>query len=415
MDPPASYFRLFGRPVAPGHARRDRYWLHALLFLVTFVSTAFTTSLLFIGRSEAWAASDVLFSMAGLPITVAMVSDGCLFAGFLLLFLTAHEFGHYVAARRHKVRTSLPYYIPAPLIGIGTMGAVISIREPVPSTRKIFDIGVAGPVAGFLVALPLLLYAMLAVPPPEYMYGVGGHEPLLAYIEAHGAFPPEPLEVSSGDRLTVGTTALYWGLEQLIANLPPMYEMYHYPVLFAGWLALFFTALNLMPVGQLDGGHIMYALVGPRWHRRISQGFVTVLLTSMAIGAAEDGPGFFAGLFPGSIGTSILAQELCTWLILAIILRLFLRRVFRTDRRLVILAAGCILALAALGRLTSGVITEAGYTGWLVWCFLLVFLIKVEHPPVAQRHALTGGRRILGIVAMAIFLLCFSLKPLYFV
>ena len=415
MDPPASYLRFLGRSPVPGSQRKDRYWLHGLLLAITFISTAFTTSVVFIGRSAAWATSDLLFSMGGLPITTAMVWDGCLFAMCLLLFLTAHEFGHYFTARWHQVHTSLPYYIPTPLIGIGTMGAVISIREPVPSSRKIFDIGVAGPLAGFVVALPLLLYAMAAVPPPEYMFGVGGHEALLAYIGEHGTFPPEPLERSNGTRLTIGATPLYWGLGQLMTNLPPMYEMYHYPILFAAWLALFFTALNLMPVGQLDGGHIVYALAGPHWHLRISRAFVIILLTSMAIGAAHDFPAFMSSVLPSGMGESALLRELCTWLLLAMLLRLFLRRIFSKERRWVLVTAGAILAVAALGRLTGEFMAGVGYTGWLLWCFLLVFLIKVKHPPVAKQHVLTRRRRVLGIAAMIIFVLCFSFKPIYFV
>ncbi len=415
MDPPVSSFRFFGRRVAPGPERKDRYWLHGLLFVVTFVSTALTTGLVFIGRSAAWAEGEVLFSVGGFPVTTLLVQDGCVFAACLLLFLTTHEFGHYFAARRHSVRTSLPYYIPSPMIGIGTMGAVISIRERVPSTRKMFDIGVAGPIAGFAVALPLLCYAMAAVPGPEYMFGVGGHEPLLEYIRVNGAFPATPLEDGGGTRLTVGTTPLYSALARLIPDVPPMYEMYHYPLLFAAWLALFFTALNLMPVGQLDGGHIMYALVGPRWHGHISRGFVILLLTSMAIGAAHDGPALMSALLPVGMGASSWLRELVTWLTLALLLRLFLRRIFSGDPRLVIPVACAILAVAALGRLTGGLIAEAGYSGWLVWCFLLVYLIKVEHPPVARQHTLSPTRRVVGIAAMTIFLLSFSLKPLYFV
>ena len=415
MDPPPSVSRLLGRTPLPGPERKDRYWLHILLFVLTFFSAALTTSVAFIGRFRAWENSDLLFSLAGLPITQGMVADGCLFASCLLLFLTFHEFGHFYAARRHKVRTSLPYYIPSPLIGIGTLGAVISIREPVPSTRKIFDIGVAGPVAGFVIALPLLLCAMAFVPPPEYMFGVGGHEPLLAYISDTGAFPPEALEPPDGTRLTVGATVLYWGVEQLFTNLPPMYEMYHYPVLFAAWLALFFTALNLMPVGQLDGGHIMYALVGPKWHLRISRGFVLALLTSTAIGAAHDGPALFADMLPGTLGNTPLVTEACTWLVLTVLLRLLLRRILNKDRRWTLITVGGMLAIAVIGRLTGGLIADIGYSGWLFWCFLLVFLVKLEHPPVAEEHTLSRNRRALGIVAMVIFVLSFSLKPLYFV
>ena len=97
------------------------------------------------------------------------------------------------------------------------------------------------------------------------------------------AGPPEV----EGFRLIVGNTVLYWGLSQLFANVPPMYEMYHHPMLFAGWLGLFFTALNLLPVGQLDGGHILYALVGPKWHARLARGFMVLMMISMGIGVVS--------------------------------------------------------------------------------------------------------------------------------
>ena len=394
---------------------QNRYWLHITLFVVTFVSTGLTTSLTFIGRTEAWASSSALITVIGFPFSVAMLQDALIFALCLLFFLTAHEFGHYFAARASGVKTSLPYYIPAPLIGVGTMGAVISIREPLRTSRKVFDIGVAGPVAGFVVALPMLVYAMASIPPPEYLFSVGGHEALHSYIDAFGSFPAVPLEEDGGSRLTVGNTPLYWGLSQLFEDIPPMYEMYHYPVLFAAWLGLFFTALNLMPVGQLDGGHIVYSLLGPKWHLSISQGFVMVLLTSMAIGAAEDGPAIIETILPQSMASSTLTQEIITWIVLALILQLFLRRVFRDDGRWVIPAAVTILIIAMTGRLYGGFIAEIGYSGWLLWCILLVFLIKVNHPPVTKPEPLSARRKILGIAALVVFVLCFSFKPLYFV
>ena len=360
---------------------------------------------MFIGRSVAWEMGNPIFMMGSWPVTDVFLADSLTFAGGLIFFLTVHEFGHYALARVHGIRTSLPYFIPAPLIGIGTLGAVISIREPIPSSRKLFDIGASGPLAGFVVTLALLIWAMATLPSPEYMFGVGGHEALLRYIDVTGYFPETPLS-SDGGNLTVGTTPLYWSLAQLFANVPPMYEMYHYPLLFAAWLGLFFTALNLMPVGQLDGGHIIFALFGPTWHRRIARAFVFTLLTSMAVGGAETLPTVLVGM----TGNQTLVM-LITWFVLGALLTLCTRRVWKL-RWLPVTVS--ILVIASLAQAIPGVLDGFGYFGWMPWCLLLIFLIKVDHPPVAELKPLSRSRQILGILTMLIFVLCFSFQPLYF-
>ncbi len=395
---------------------RDRYWLHLLLFAVTLVSTAFTGAQ-FVGRFEVYLSAEPLFSLLGLPVSGPFIADGLRFALALLLFLTVHEFGHYFAARRHRVSTSLPYFIPAPLIGIGTLGAVIRIREPVPSLRKLFDIGAAGPLAGFVVALGVLLYALATLPPPTYLYGVGGHEELMAYIERYGTFPSEMLEGDPGmigQRLVVGNTVLYWVLAHLFPNVPPMYEVYHYPLLFAGWLGLFFTALNLMPVGQLDGGHILYALVGRKWHGRLARGFVVLLLTSTAIGFVDGGVGYMQLLIP-SLQPYTAWLEVGQWFALAGFLYLLLARPFERDLRQIAPVLLGIVLIAVLARAAGPSLTQFGWAGWWVWCALLVYFIRVDHPPVLYAEPLTPRRRLLGILSILIFFLCFSIKPFYLV
>lgn len=397
---------------------RDRYWLHLVLFAATLLSTAFTGAQ-FIGRTLAWERGEVLLSLFGFPVTGPFLADGLTFAVALLGFLTVHEFGHYFAARYHRVKTSLPYYIPAPFIGIGTLGAVIRIREPIPSLRKLFDIGAAGPLAGFVVALGVLLYALATLPPPAaFMQSVGGHEALKAFIDQNGGrFPdemlPGPPEIE-GFRLVVGNTALYWGLSQLFANVPPMYEMYHHPLLFAGWLGLFFTALNLLPVGQLDGGHILYALVGPKWHARLARGFMILMMISVAIGMAEDGATTILAFVPGLASyEGWLAGGV--WFILAALLYPMLSRMFQKDLRQIVPVLLGIVLIAALAQVVGPALTQFGYLGWLLWCFLLIYFIRVDHPPVLYAEPLTPARRWLGILSLVIFVLSFSIKPLYFV
>ena len=391
---------------ASGLLTRDRYLLHAGLFVVTLLSTAFTGALLFIGRSEAWAAGEPLFDLGGFPFTATFFADAFVFGGALIAFLTVHEFGHYVAARVHNVRTSLPYFIPSPLIGIGTLGAVISIREPISNRIKLFDVGASGPLAGFIMVLVLLFWAMGTLPSPEYMFGVGGHESLLEFIRATGRFPDTAIsDAPPGGRLTLGSTPLYWAISQAFPNVPPLYEMYHYPLLFAAWLGLFFTALNLMPVGQLDGGHIVYALFGPRWHARISRAFVFLMLSSMAVGGALALPSLLINFAGNDFWASML-----TWFILGALLALCTRRAFGEQWWQMTLT---ILVLASFAAAVPAALDWFGYFGWLPWCLLLVFVIKVDHPPVPVSLPLTRRRQFIGYLTLAIFVLSFSIKPLY--
>ncbi len=415
MEPPYSWTRsyepAFSRAV-PVHAPRDRYWLHALLFVATLGTTIAAggwlagRTLLYGGDSyDAWIHSPYFWL------------DGLRYALSLLGFLTVHEFGHYFAARYHRINTSLPYYIPfpppgpwLPVFSIGTFGAVIRIREPIPGTRRLFDVGAAGPLAGFVVALAVLLVALATLPPPTYLLDLDGHEALKAYIQQYERFPPELLprpEGLEGLTIVVGQTPLFWLLSQFFSDVPPMYEIYHYPMLFAGWLGLFFTALNLLPVGQLDGGHILYALVGPRWHRRLARGFVTLLLASASIGFAEEMPAALAAWHP-------LAEH-AAWLLLAVVLFFFLNRVYQRELRIIGPLLIGIVALASVSTQVGEPLQQFGYTGWFLWCLLIVWLIKVDHPPVLRPEPLTPGRKALGILSILIFLLCFSLKPLYLV
>ncbi len=375
---------------------RDRYWLHGLLFLLTLASTVYMGGEL-VGR---WA----VYMEEGVW---AYVLDGIKFGFSLLLFLTVHEFGHYFAARYHSVDTSLPYYIPLPFVGVGTLGAVIRIREPVPSMRKLFDIGAAGPLAGFVVAVGILLYALATLPPPTYIFDMGpGHESIQHYVLQFGEYPSEMLERrEDAITLVVGDTLLYSILTSFFSGVPPMYEMYHYPVLFAGWLSLFFTALNLLPIGQLDGGHILYALFGRKWHGRLARGFFVILLTSGSLGFVIDAVPMLNEWHPW-FGEG-------SWFILAAILFFYLNKVFDGDLKLVAPAIAGIILFVALTRTVGPSLEDFAYSGWLVWCLLLVFLVKVDHPPVLYERPLTPGRRVVGILSIVAFVLCFSLKPLY--
>ena len=167
---------------------------------------------------------------------------GVPFSASLLLILGCHELGHYVTARAYGVQVSLPYFIPLPLPPMGTMGAIIKMRSPIPSRKVLFDIGIAGPLLGLVVALPILVLGLI-LSPVKSMTGVVWQEGnSLAYL------------------------FLKWVLK---GPIPAGSDVILHPLALAGWLGLFVTALNLLPLSQLDGGHIAYAFLGGRFRKVI--------------------------------------------------------------------------------------------------------------------------------------------------
>jgi membrane-associated protease RseP (regulator of RpoE activity) len=168
--------------------------------------------------------------------------QGFPFSLTLLAILGTHEFGHYYMARHHGVPVTLPYFIPAPTL-IGTFGAFIRIKSIVPSRGALFDIGVAGPIAGFVVAVPAIVVGLTLsdVRPAAELTGIG-----------------------------LGSSLLFNGLVHVFLGVTPSaYDVILHPMAFAGWIGFLVTAFNLIPAGQLDGGHIVYSLVG-RWHRLVT-------------------------------------------------------------------------------------------------------------------------------------------------
>jgi membrane-associated protease RseP (regulator of RpoE activity) len=197
-------------------------------------------------------------------LAVVALRSGLSFSIPLMLILLAHEMGHYLTSRYHHVDASLPYFIPAPpsLFIIGTFGAFIRMREPARTRRVMFDIGAAGPWAGVMLAIPAVIIGL-------YLSDV------------------TPLDKSAGG-LELGNSLLFLGLSHLVLGVDPSTVNVNLnPIAFAGWLGLFVTTLNLLPVGQLDGGHVIYALF-PRRHRTISVLFVIscvlMVLVPLALG-----------------------------------------------------------------------------------------------------------------------------------
>jgi membrane-associated protease RseP (regulator of RpoE activity) len=215
--------------------RRDpqRLWLHAGLLLATFLTATMAGSWVWEGTFDGGASWRAL-------VDVARLSRGVTYASLLLLILGAHEMGHYLACRYYGVPATLPFFIPGPPMLVGTLGAVIRIRGVIPSRKALFDIAAAGPIAGFVVALPLLIL------------GVARATELPESTELHG--------------LTLGPPLCSWIFEHLFHGDAPLQVGSIYG---AAWVGMLVTSMNLFPVGQLDGGHALFA-VAPRLHRLVS-------------------------------------------------------------------------------------------------------------------------------------------------
>lgn len=240
----AETFVTVSRPRAPVVPRG---WpLNLLLFLATLLTTLWGGA--FWNGVDPFAGSSL--AHPDLPAIARGLAVGAPFALSLLFILTCHEFGHWFAARRYGLDATLPFYIPVPpfLSPVGTLGAVIKMRTPLYNRRILMDVGAAGPLAGVVAALPIVVAGIL-------------NAPALPPMEGSGLYFNEPL--------------LFSGLERLLRpDLPPGGDIQATSLVLAGWLGLFVTALNLLPVGQLDGGHVAYALLGRGQHAVGAAAFV---------------------------------------------------------------------------------------------------------------------------------------------
>ena len=379
-------FRRFERP-APSPGRTAA--LHIGLFVLTLVTTTLAGIQLTRGAVD-FLPLDV-FALRGAALW-AELRRGLWFALPFLGVLTVHEFGHYFVARYNRVRTSLPYYIPFPL-GLGTFGAVIRIRQRIFSRREFFDIGLAGPLAGFLVSVPLLIYGFTHLPPLSYLFSI--HPEYARYGARYAEFVYQ--NQAAGQDFTLARPLLYRWLESAFADpalLPHPLELLHYPVLLAGALSLFFTALNLLPMGQLDGGHILYGLLGPRRFNRL----VPLLFTAFL---------FYAGL-----GLFTLHDTWQVWAyggpVYAGYLALVCWRVLPRPQQGLLLAASIWAAQLAATVAWPGTI---GNPGWLVFGLLLGRLTGIYHPPAPDEQPLSAGRKALGWLMLLIFVVCFTPSP----
>ncbi len=308
-------------PPPAGRPTTTRASTHVLLFFLTLCSMMVAGAMQQ-GVNPLLGWSQLVHLIEGLP-----------FAATLLGILTVHEFGHYFAARRWGVKASLPFFLPLPYLSfLGTLGAVIRIRSPIPHKPALLDIGASGPIAGFIVAV---IACIVGLPMSEIVAN-----------DYFGQLPRqlEPATIQLGVPLLFG-----WLSDWLLPAVGEHQLILLSPVATAGWVGLFITAFNLFPVGQLDGGHITYALTGTR-HRVIGR------LT-------------FAAL----------------------------------------LGLGTYGAWSLFGELPEG--WPVGWPGWLALALLLSLFGRDHPPPSHPRIALDLKRRAVGILCLIIFLVCFTPVP----
>ena len=358
-----------------------------LLFITTFVTTTIAGAEWTYGKS------------VYIEFTWADFISGMQFSVPFLLILTVHEFGHYFTAMYHKVKSSLPYYIPVPPIpfSIGTLGAVIRLRSRVPSTIQNFDIGIAGPLAGFIMALVVLFYGFLTLPPAEWIFQIHPE-----YAE-YGLNYADHVYTNQAENIldvTIGKNILFILFENFVADparMPNPHELMHYPYLFAGFLALVFTSLNLLPIGQLDGGHVLYGLVGFKLHRIIASAFFIGFM-------------FYAGLGSEYIHASMPASDLQISIPLYI---LFLYFCF-TGLKLPVKDTIMYTALVFGAQYVLSVMypTVQGFSGWMLFGFVLGRFLGIQHPRTEIEEPLDENRKILGWIALIVFALCFTPNPI---
>ena len=215
-------------------------WINLILLIATIITTILTGSILYMGYNDIWNAPNILdvFNIKNLFF------GAILFALPLMSILFVHEMGHYYISKKHGIATSLPFFIPIPPIlpdfNIGTFGALISSRDPMPNKKALFDVGISGPIAGFLVAL---------------------------FVTIIGIATSEVVKIDSssiGSQPVLGGSILFIGLSNLIHAIPQGYGLNLSLIAFAGWIGLLITSINLLPASQLDGGHIFRAVLGEK-------------------------------------------------------------------------------------------------------------------------------------------------------
>jgi membrane-associated protease RseP (regulator of RpoE activity) len=251
-SPTVPYESLYAPPLLR-RAPRDRIWLHVLLFVLAVATTTF---------AGAWHyasfASD--FGRRDVDLNATLLLDGLWYSLTILAILGAHEMGHYLACRYYELDASLPYFLPFPIGPTGTLGAVIRIRQRFPTRRILLDVGIMGPLAGFVVIVPALLFGL--------------H---LSTVTLNPTIPTD----------TLGEPLLFqWAARLMFGVVPDGYTLNIHPMVFAAWFGMLATALNLLPFGQLDGGHVMYATLGRKSRVLSWVTFATAIVMTIFVSVA---------------------------------------------------------------------------------------------------------------------------------
>ena len=342
-----------------------------------------------------------------------------------LLILTFHEFGHYFTAKYYRIAVTLPYYIPMYLgslfISIGTFGAFIRIKEEIKTRKEYFDVGIAGPLAGFVIAVAVLFYGFTHLPDPEHIYEIhpdyesfGENYPILYETDTvlykkdfvnpnrrnYEAIADSVRYYKDGLSITIGSNLLFYLMEEYVVEdkslIPNDHEIMHYPWLLAGYLALFFTAINLFPIGQLDGGHVVFGLFGLKYHSIISKSAFIAFLFYTGLGVIN---------LQGMVGTSVSSVSFFLLSIVAYVyfLNICLYRTFENTRDRWFVAT---LIMAVQFLVTTAFQLEfAG--GMLLFALLIGRFLGTDHPGTTENQPLNTPRKILGVVALIVFILSY--------
>lgn len=373
--------------------QRRTHLLQIFLFIITFISATLTGAEWIYGR---------VFFFGENTLGWPEFFEGFKYSVPFLGVLTIHEFGHYFTAKKHKTDVTLPYYLPLWLGGLnstfGTLGAFIRIKERINSRIKYFDIGISGPLAGFVASLFVLWYGFTHLPPLDYVFEL--FPVFKQYGNDYGKFletSPDYMSLKLGDSL------IFNFFEQKVSSgeLPHPYLYTNYPIIFAGYLSLFFTALNLLPIGQLDGGHILYGLIGDR-----AFNIVSPILFSCFI--------FYAGLGYFNAYEFTTQDTQIFFILIGKFVAFILFNYFCFSKITDNLMTNLIIALSvvSLQLLISYFFpTIEGYSGFLAFGLIIGRFLGVYHPSTSDMKPLTLERKILGWVALIIFVICFSPKP----
>lgn len=372
---------------------------HLVLFLITAASVFGT-----------YFASETVMNPEPTAVRDAAIHAGQ-FAGTLLSILLAHEFGHYFAARIHKVEATLPFFIPMPLLSpFGTMGAVIRMRGTIPTRRALLDIGAAGPLAGLVLAIPL------------YAYGLA-HSKIISL---------DGLPEGAGG-ITLGSSLLLRLLERIGApNVPYGMDIQLSPIAFAAWAGLFVTMINLLPVSQLDGGHVAYALFGPRQNKYaaiVHRAMLAFFFVSV-VGYLQRDIAAGAGL--ARIGKHVNNSIFwLVWFEVIAVLGTFASRAQKPRAAASdapTLSVGTrVLALLSLLVFASTARDESSLLVWGAWFVGLGLLLAMEarggalrasnlldHPPPTANDKLDPVRVVVAVVSLAAFAALFMPAPFVF-